>query len=118
MVAVIVEPMDEEEKERREAAARKDSRSDEVQQYHAAKDEDRYKSLYTADKVDKEVIDAQLVTPDLENLHRFQLSNGLDVAILPYGDAPLVRVGLAVKGDMSAGDPVINSMAEYALHWR
>ena len=40
----------------------------------------------------------------------------MDVAILPYGVAPLVRVGLAVKGDMSAGDPKeINSMAEYAL---
>ena len=30
MVAVIVEPMDEEERERREAAAHKDSRSDQV----------------------------------------------------------------------------------------
>lgn len=116
MVAVIVEPMDEEERERREASARKDSRSAEVKKYHGAKDEDRYKSLYSADKVNKDMIDAQLVTPDLSKLHRFQLSNGLNVAILPYGDAPLVRVGLGVKGDMSAGEPKgINAMAEYSL---
>lgn len=116
MVAVIVEPMDEEERERREAAARKDSRSEEVKQYHGAKDEDRYKSLYTADKVNKGMIDAQLVTPDLSDLHRFTLSNGLEVAILPYGDAPLVRVGLAVKGDLSGAEPKgINRMAEYSL---
>ena len=116
MVAVIVEPMDEEERERREASASKDSRTEEVQQYHAAKEEDRYKSLYSADEVNKEMIDSQLVTPDLTDLHRFTLSNGLEVAILPYGEAPLVRIGLAVKGDMSAGSPKgINSMAEYAL---
>lgn len=116
MVAVIVEPMDEEERERREAAAHKDSRSEQVKEYHAAKDEDRYKSLYTADKVNEELLKAQLVTPDLAKLHRFTLDNGLEVAILPYGDAPLVRVGLSVKGDMSSGEPRgINRMAEYAL---
>ncbi len=116
MVAVIVEPMDEEERERREAAARKDSRSEEVKQYHATKDEDRYKSLYKASEVTKEMISSQLVTPDLEDLHRFTLDNGLDVAILPYGDAPLVRVGLKVKGDTRTGDPYgINRMAEYSL---
>lgn len=116
MVAVIVEPMDEEERERREAAARKDSRSEEVKQYHATKDEDRYKSLYKADEVNKEMIEAQLVTPDLTDMHRFTLDNGLEVAVLPYGDAPLVRVGLQVKGDTRTGDPAgINRMAEYAL---
>ena len=116
MVAVIVEPMNEEERERREAAARKDSRSEEVKQYHATKDEDRYKSLYKAEEVNKAMIEAQLVTPDLTDLHRFTLDNGLEVAVLPYGDAPLVRVGLQVKGDTRTGDPAgINRMAEYAL---
>ena len=116
MVAVIVEPMDEEERERREAAARKDSRSEEVKQYHATKDEDRYKSLYKADEVNQAMIEAQLVTPDLTDLHRFTLDNGLEVAVLPYGEAPLVRVGLKVKGDTRAGDPAgINRMSEYAL---
>ena len=116
MVAVIVEPMDEEERERREAAARKDSRSAEVKQYHATKDEDRYKSLYKAEEVNAAMIESQLVTPDLSDLHRFTLDNGLEVAVLPYGDAPLVRVGLQVKGDTRTGYPAgINRMAEYAL---
>jgi zinc protease len=116
MVAVIVEPMDQEEKERREAAAHKDSRSSEVKEYHAAKDEDRYKSLYDADKVTQEMLEAQLVSPDLAGLRRFTLDNGLTVGILPYGDAPLVRVGLRVKGDMRTAEPLgLNSMAEYAL---
>ena len=62
------------------------------------------------------MIEAQLVTPDLTDLHRFTLDNGLEVAVLPYGDAPLVRVGLQVKGDTRTGDPAgINRMAEYAL---
>ena len=116
MVAVIVEPMDEEERERREAAAHKDSRSDQVKEYHATQDEDRYKSLYKAEEVTQEMIEAQLVTPDLSDLHRFTLDNGLEVAILPYGDAPLVRVGLQVKGDTRTGQPYgINRMAEYAF---
>ena len=62
------------------------------------------------------MIEAQLVTPDLSDLHRFTLDNGLEVAVLPYGDAPLVRVGLQVKGDTRTGQPYgINRMAEYAF---
>ena len=38
-------------------------------------------------------------------MRRFTLDNGLDVAILPYGDAPLVRMRYKAKGDSSNIEP-------------
>ena len=98
-VTVVVEPMDEEERQRREATAQKTSRSEEVKEYHATQESDRYTSLFPVDKVTDKLLEQQVVTPDLSKLKKFTMENGLDVAILPYGDAPLVRVGLRIKGD-------------------
>ena len=85
MVSVIVEPMDEEERERREAAATwASSRSEEVSQYHAATDANRYSSLYDGTVLNDENIANKTVTPELDNLHRFTLDNGLEVAVLPW----------------------------------
>ena len=63
---------------RREAAANSGSRSGEIN-YHASDDEENYTSLIEYKKVTKELIDEQLVSPDLKPLHRFTLDNGLDV---------------------------------------
>jgi zinc protease len=114
-VAVIVEPMNEEERTRREASARKESKTEQVQEYHATQDGDRYKSVYAEDEVTREFIESQVVKPDLENLRSFELENGLKVAILPYGEAPLVRVALQTKGDVRTADTVgLDSMADYS----
>ena len=113
MVSVIVEPMDEEERERREAAATAASRSEEVSQYHAATDANRYSSLYDETVLNDENIANKTVTPELDNLHRFTLDNGLEVAVLPYGDAPLVQVQLQVKGSGNMAEPYgVNNMGE------
>jgi zinc protease len=113
MVSVIVEPMDEEERERREAAASASSRSDEVAEYHATTDADRYASLFDEEDLSPENISQTTVTPDLDKLHRFTLDNGLEVAVLPYGEAPLVQVQLQVKGSGSMAEPFgINSLGE------
>ena len=116
-VAVIVEPMNEEEKERREASAQKESRSEKVQEYHATTDKDRYTSVYDAKQVDVELIKEQVVSPDLENINQFTLDNGLNVSILPYGEAPLVRVALKVKGDVRTEEiPGLDLIAERAWY--
>jgi len=101
MVAVVVEPMDADERKEREQKAGKSSRSSEVQEYHATTDEDRYTSVFEESRVNYELINAQLITPNLKDLRRFTLDNGLNVAILPYGDAPLVRMEYRFKGDPS-----------------
>jgi zinc protease len=105
MVGVVVEPMDEEERLLREQQAGKSSRSDEVQEYSATTNADRYTSVFPVSNVNKGLIDRQLIKPDLSKLRKFTLDNGLDVAILPYGDAPLVRMRYSAKGDSSNIEP-------------
>ena len=62
-----------------------------------------------------EFIESQVVKPDLEALRSFELENGLKVAILPYGEAPLVRVALNTKGDVRTADTVgLDAMANYS----
>ena len=99
MVAVVVEPMDADERKEREQKAGKSSRSSEVQEYHATTNEDRYASVFEEERINYDLIKAQLITPNLKDLRRVTLDNGLDVAILPYGDAPLVRMEYRFKGD-------------------
>ncbi|MEC7985957.1 MAG: insulinase family protein [Myxococcota bacterium] len=105
MIAVVVEPMKEEDRLKNEQKAGKSSRSSEVKEYHATQDADRYTSLFKASEINKDLIEEQLVKPDLSKLRRFTLDNGLNVAILPYGDAPLVRVQYTMKGDPSNVEP-------------
>ena len=114
MIGVVVEPMDEEERILREQQAGKSSRSDEVKEYHATTNEDRYTSVFDAGNVNKALLDSQLIKPDLSKLRRFTLDNGLDVAILPYGDAPLVRMRYKAKGDSSNIEP-IPGLDQYAM---
>lgn len=116
-IAVVVEPMDEEERERRESRARMTSRTEKVQEYHATKDTDRYSSLFDSEAITDALVQQQLVTPDLDILHTVTLDNGLDVIILPYGEAPFVRATLQLKGDTRASEPYpgFNSMAEYTI---
>ena len=105
MIAVVVEPMDEEERILREQQAGKSSRTEEVKEYHATTNADRYSSVFDSAKVDKKLLDTQLIKPDLSKMRRFTLDNGLDVAILSYGDAPLVRMQYTAKGDSSRIEP-------------
>ena len=115
-VTVIVEPMDNEEKARLEAAAQKESRSAEVQQYHATQDADRYTSIYSTEDVTPELIEQQVVQPDFSEMENFTLTNGMNVFILPYGEAPLVRAALKLRETGEESIPGLNSLSNYSYY--
>jgi len=104
MVSVIVEPMDEEERARREASA-KGAKKDDDAAYHATTEEDAFALLFDPESLTAEAIESTTITPVLETTREFTLDNGLRVAIMDYGEAPLVRVGLQVEGSDSRSDP-------------
>ena len=111
MVSVIVEPMDEEERARREAAAGGAESLNEG--YAAETQEEAFNLLFDPDSLTAEAITNTTITPDLEDTRQFTLDNGLRVAIMPYGEAPLIRVGLQVKGTDNVSDPEgLNGLAE------
>lgn len=114
MTSIIVEPMDKEERDRREAAAKAaKGQGETAAAYHATKAEDRFRLLFSRESLTPEAIERVTVTPDVDAVQRFDLPNGLKVAILPYGEAPIVRVGLEVRGNNQTSDPVgLNNLAE------
>ena len=118
MVTVIVEPMDEEERARMEAAAR--AGNDEGADYHATSRDDKMKTLFTLDQMTDEKIAAQVTTPDLEKMTKFKLDNGLQVYMMPYGDAPIVRAGLLIGGsswNAPEEKPMLGYFSNY-MHYR
>ena len=112
MVGMIIEPIDEEERERLEASASEADKENEVASDHRAKD-DRSRQLFDPESLTPEVIEAVAVVPDSEAIHQFTLDNGLLVSIMNHGEAPLVKIGLEVVGSNSTS-PVygMNSLAE------
>jgi zinc protease len=112
MVSVIVQPMDVEERARREASA-KGAKKDDSAAYHAVTEEDAFALLFDPESLTAEAIQNTTITPNLENMHEFTLDNGMRVGIMNYGEAPLIRVGLQVEGGNSTSEPYgINSLAE------
>ncbi len=65
------------------------------------------------ENVTAEVIRDNAIIPNLDRLRQVTLDNGLDVFIYPYGDAPLVTMGLVFDqgGDLSEPLP---ELAEFA----
>jgi zinc protease len=115
MVTVIVEPMDEEERARREAAARAGEEGE--ADYHATSRDDKLKTLFSLAEMAPERIAAQAITPDRSAMREITLDNGLDVIIFPYGDAPLVRAALVLGAASPEGQFGLNWFAE-ELHQR
>ncbi len=102
MARMVIEPIDEEERERLEAGASEADKENEVGGEHRAKD-DASRQLFDPEVLTPEAIAAVTVTPDVADMNIFTLDNGLEVVILPHGSAPLVKVGLFVNGsDASA----------------
>lgn len=114
MIAVIVEPLDEEERARREAeAAAAKGEGDTAAAYHATKAEDRFRLVFDRELLTPEAIERVTITPDRSAINEFTLDNGLRVAIMPYGEAPIVRVGLEVEGSSNTSEPWgLNRLAE------
>ncbi|RME24529.1 MAG: insulinase family protein [Deltaproteobacteria bacterium] len=98
MASMIIEPMDEEERERLEASASEADKDNPVADEHRAK-EDASRQLFDTEALTPEAIKKVTVMPDVDEMRAFTLDNGLSVVIMDHGEAPLVKVGLQVKGD-------------------
>lgn len=106
MIGVIVEPLDPEERDRREAeASAAKGQGETAAAYHATKAEDRFRLVFSRDLLTAEAIARVTVTPERESIEEFTLDNGLKVAVMPYGEAPMVRVGLEVRGNSDTSEP-------------
>ncbi|MEL6342836.1 MAG: insulinase family protein [Myxococcota bacterium] len=106
MVAAIIEPLDKEERQRREAQAAATNSTDSMSYVDVAMDaEDRYSFVFDPETITSETIEQMTITPDTEKLRTFTLDNGLKVAIMPHGEAPLARVGLKVRGGRMHSEP-------------
>ncbi len=109
MVGMVIEPMDEEERERLEANATEADKENNVASEHRAKD-DRSRQLFDTEFLTPENIKSVVVVPDKEHIEEFTMDNGLKVLIMNHGEAPLVKVGLQVTGS-DAMAPI------YGLDW-
>ena len=117
MVTIIVEPMDKEERERMEAAARS-GESTTGPQYEGASRDDALSTLFSMEDMKGANLAAQVITPDLSKGRTLKLDNGLDVVILPHGEAPLVRARLFMGGDANTSQPEGLAFFADALHRR
>jgi zinc protease len=97
MARLIIEPMDEEARERLEASSSDADKSNDVAGDHRAKD-DRSRQLFNTDDLTPDAIAAVTVVPDMAKARNFSLDNGLEVTIMNHGEAPLVKVGIVVEG--------------------
>ena len=117
MVTIIVEPMDEEERVRMEAAARS-GESSAGPSYSGASRDDALSTLFSMDDMKGDKLAAQVITPNLDKGRQFKMDNGMSVVVLPHGDAPLVRAQLFLGGNSSTSNPGGLSSFAHALHLR
>jgi zinc protease len=113
MARLIIEPIDEEERERLESSASAADENNEVANEHRAKD-DRSRQLFDTADLTPEAIKAVTVVPNVDKMNEFTLENGLQVVIMNHGEAPLVKIGLRVEGsDAVATAHGMDTLAEY-----
>ncbi len=117
MATIIVEPMDKEERQRMEASART-GQSTTGPQYEGASRDDALSTLFTMEDMKGGNLKAQVISPDLEKGRSFKLDNGLEVVMLPHGEAPLVRARLFMGGDVNTSKPEGLAYFAGALHER
>ncbi len=101
MARMVIEPIDEEERERLEAGASEADKENNVAGEHRAAD-DHSRQLFDPDLLTPEAIEGVTVVPDLSKAKIFNLDNGLEVVIMNHGEAPLVKAGLQVWGNDEA----------------
>jgi len=113
MAKMIIEPMDEEDRERLEASAAEADEDNKVADEHRAKD-DRSRQLFDTAQLTPEAIKQVTVVPDVEKMNEFTLDNGLHVVVMNHGEAPLVKIGLRVAGSDSVADQYgMDKLSEY-----
>lgn len=96
MVAVIVEPIDENERARREAAALAVGGGG--VRWEGANADTSLKSFYNVAEMTPKATRDMMVVPDRSRIKTFTLPNGMRVNLMPYGEAPLVRAQLRLNG--------------------
>ena len=101
MARMVIEPIDEEERERLEAGASEADKDNNVAGEHRAKD-DQSRQLFDPELLTPEAIQGVTVVPDLSKAKIFKLDNGLEVVVMNHGEAPLVKAGLQVWGNDEA----------------
>jgi zinc protease len=118
MVTIIVEPMDEEERERMEAAARSGEGGGDAG-YAGASRDDALSTLFSMEDMKGDKLAAQVISPDRAKGREFKMDNGMNVIILPHGDAPLIRAELFLGGnaDSAVSAEGLDSFT-HALHRR
>jgi hypothetical protein len=115
MVAVVVEPLSDEEKARRKARV---SAGEENASYHGTSAKDEFDFAFDVSQITPETIERVMVVPDRSKIKELTLDNGLKVSVMSYGEAPVVRVGLFVHGDdMNAPQYGLDRFSE-ALSYR
>ncbi|MCB9743018.1 MAG: insulinase family protein [Alphaproteobacteria bacterium] len=88
VVTVVLEPYEDEDIDT--------TSSDAV--YKGAVREEEAVSMIDLSEVNEAMLTQIMVPPDLSGAKEFTLSNGLDVVLYPYGEAPLARVHLVFDG--------------------
>lgn len=115
MVAVIVEPMDENDRAQREAKAT--AANGDKKAWEGATAELSYSSVFDATALTPDAVMRNTILPDVENAKTYTLSNGMKVTLLPHGSAPLVRAGILLRGSDEAGEIWgLDSLAEALLN--
>jgi len=117
MVTIIVEPMDKEERERMEASARS-GESTTGPRYEGASRDDALSTLFSMDDMKGDKLAAQVITPNFDKGRKVTLDNGLNVVLLPHGEAPLIRARLFMGGDSNTSNPEGLAYFADALHRR
>jgi zinc protease len=100
MARLVIEPIDEEERERLEASAGEADKENTVAEHRA--EDDRRRQLFDPELLTPEAIAAVTVVPDLERIKVATLENGLEVIAMNHGSSPMVKIGLFVDGNNSS----------------
>lgn len=114
MVSVIVEPMDEEERARREASAK--AANGDKKAWEGATADLAYSTVFDTKELTPEAVMNSTVIPEVATMKYVTLSNGMKVTLAPHGSAPLVRAGLVVRGSDDTADQYgVDTLAEALL---
>lgn len=115
MVAVIVEPMDENDRAQREANAK--AANGDKKAWEGATAEMSYSTVFDATALTPEAVMRTTVLPAVETAKVFTLSNGMKVTLMPHGSAPIVRAGVLLRGSDESGEVYgLDSLTEALLN--
>jgi zinc protease len=96
--AVVIEPLDEEEKAKAERKGMEGT-------YDGVTHADQGVLLFNEGELTDAVIEQAVLPVDLSNARHFELDNGLEVMVVPYGSAPLARAELLVFNGVDNTEP-------------